>query len=42
MIEIVDDRMLVFDPKDNCDEFYYKGKLQNRRDLNKKAKKDHR
>ncbi len=42
VIEIIDDKMLVFDPKDNGDEFYYKGRLQNRRDLNKRAKRDHR
>ncbi len=42
MNEIIDDKMLVFDPKDNGDEVYYKGRLQNRRDLNKRAKRDHR
>ena len=42
MIEIVDDKMLVFDPKTNEDESYYKGKLQVRRDLTKKEKKNHR
>lgn len=34
--------MLVFDPKDGSDEFFYKGKLQSMRDLNKRAKKDHK
>ena len=42
VIEIIDDRMLVFDPKLNEDEFFYKGRLQNRRDINKRQKKDHR
>ena len=42
VIEIIDDRMLVFDPKLNEDEFYYKGQLQTRRDVNKRQKKDHR
>jgi len=42
IIEVIDERMLVFDPKGNEDEFYYKGKRQNRRDLNKREKKDHK
>lgn len=42
MIDILDDRMLVFDPKDNEDEFFYKGRLQNHRDLNKRVKRDHK
>ncbi len=41
MIEIVNSRMLVFDPKDSGDDFYYKGKLQTRRDVNKREKRDH-
>jgi kinesin family protein 18/19 len=40
IIDIVDDRMLVFDPKEEEDVFYYHGKKQGRRDLNKRANKD--
>ena len=41
VIRVVDDKMLIFDPKDTeDDEFYFQGKRQERRDLNKKEKKD--
>ena len=32
--------MLVFDPKEDEEDFYYQGKKNNQRDLNKKQKKD--
>ena len=41
VIQIIDDKMLVFDPKDgNGDDFFFHGKKQGRRDLNKKENKD--
>jgi len=41
VINVVDDKMLVFDPKeDGEDVFYFQGKKQGRRDLNKKENKD--
>jgi len=42
VINVVDDQMLVFDPKEEEDGFYFQGKKQNqRRDLNKAVAKDH-
>jgi len=42
VIEVVDDRMLIFDPKNDEDDFFFHGKKQNRqRDLNKAVRKDH-
>ena len=32
--------MLIFDPKEDQDDFFYHGKKQGRRDLNKKENKD--
>ena len=32
--------MLVFDPKEDTDDFFYHGQKQQRRDLNKKANRD--
>jgi len=41
VIKVVDEKMLVFDPKDEGeDDFYFQGKKQGRRDLNKKENKD--
>ena len=40
VIEVIDDRMLVFDPENNGDDFFYHGKKVGRRDLNKKAARD--
>ena len=41
VINVVDERMLIFDPKQEDDAFYYQGKKQNtNRDLNKRQKKD--
>ena len=41
VIEIVDDKMLIFDPVDNGDsDFFFQGKKVGRRDLNKKAARD--
>ena len=41
VIKVVDEKMLIFDPKDDGDDdFFYQGKKQERRDLNKKAQKD--
>ena len=34
--------MLVFDPKEDNDEFFFKGRKQEMRDLNKKAQRDHK
>lgn len=42
VIEIVDDKMLVFDPKDSNDEFFYKGRKQTHRDVNRREKRDHK
>ena len=42
VIEIVDDRMLIFDPEENGDDFFFQGKKVGRRDLNKKAARDHK
>ena len=39
-VRVIDDKMLVFDPKEDQDDFYYQGKKNNQRDLNKKQKKD--
>ena len=40
VINVVDDRMLIFDPKEEQDDFFYQGKKQGRRDLNKRENKD--
>ena len=41
VIQIIDDKMMVFDPKDgDGDDFFFHGKKQGRRDLNKKERKD--
>ncbi|XP_023342688.1 kinesin-like protein KIF19 isoform X3 [Eurytemora carolleeae] len=41
IVDVVDKNMLVFDPQDGDDEvFFFKGKRQGMRDLNKKEKKD--
>ena len=40
IIEVVDERMLVFDPKEDNEDFFYHGQKQQRRDLNKKANRD--
>jgi kinesin family protein 18/19 len=40
IINVVDKNMLVFDPKDCDDTFFFKGKTHKMRDLNKKEKKD--
>jgi len=41
VINVVDEKMLIFDPKeDGEDVFYFQGKKQGRRDLNKKENKD--
>ena len=40
VIEVIDDRMLVFDPENNGDDFFFQGKKVGRRDLNKKAARD--
>ena len=42
MIEVVDDRMLIFDPKESDDGFFVHGKKQNRRDVAKRANRDHK
>ncbi len=42
VIDVVDSKMLVFDPKEECDDFFYHGQKQMRRDLNKKANRDHK
>ena len=34
--------MLVFDPKDQSDDFFFHGRKQGHRDLNKKAQRDQR
>ena len=39
VVSCIDERMLVFDPKEDEDDFFYQGKKQ-KRDLNKKQKKD--
>ena len=38
-MRVIDDKMLVFDPKEDEEDFYYQGKKNNQRDLNKKQKK---
>lgn len=40
VVNVVDDQMLVFDPKDDEVHFFYHGVQQKRRDLLKKPKKD--
>ena len=41
VINVVDDKMLIFDPKQEGEnDFYFQGKKQGRRDLNKKENKD--
>ena len=40
MVQLVDDHMLVFDPKEKDDGFFYKGAKQEWRDLNKKQNRE--
>ena len=40
IIDVVDERMLVFDPKEDTEDFFFRGQRQQRRDLNKKANRD--
>ena len=40
IIDVVDERMLVFDPKEDNEDFFFHGQRQQRRDLNKKANRD--
>ena len=40
VIDVVDDRMLIFDPERSGDDFFFHGKKVGRRDLNKRAAKD--
>ena len=40
VIDVVDDTMLVFDPKESSDDFFFHGQRQQRRDLNKKVNRD--
>ena len=40
VINVVDEKMLIFDPKEDDEAFYFQGKKQGRRDLNKKENKD--
>jgi len=40
VINVVDEKMLIFDPKEDEEVFYFQGKKQGRRDLNKKENKD--
>ena len=41
VINVVDEKMLIFDPNENGEDvFYFQGKKQGRRDLNKKENKD--
>ena len=42
VVEIIDDKMLIFDPKEDDDGFFFHGKKQTRRDLNRKANRDHK
>ena len=40
MVKVVDDQMLIFDPKEDDQPFFYHGVQQRTRDLLKKANKD--
>ncbi|XP_046391438.1 kinesin-like protein KIF18A [Ischnura elegans] len=42
VIKVVDDKMLMFDPKEEEEDFYFQGVRQKTRDLNKKSNKDMR
>ncbi|CAB4064296.1 KIF18_19 [Lepeophtheirus salmonis] len=42
IIDVVDEKLLIFDPKVDDDNFYFQGKRQRRRDLNKRPQKDHK
>ena len=43
VIDIVDDQMLIFDPKESDEGFFYRGKRQGvRRDVAKRANRDHK
>ncbi|XP_071446360.1 kinesin-like protein KIF18B [Hetaerina americana] len=42
VVKVLDDRMLMFDPKVEEDDFYFQGMRQKTRDLNKKSNKDMR
>ena len=40
VINVVDEKMLLFDPNEEEDPFFYHGKKQGRRDLNKRVRKN--
>lgn len=40
IIKVAGDKLLVFDPKEEDDDFFYRGVKQNNRDFTKKAHKD--
>nr|XP_040576670.1 kinesin-like protein KIF18B [Lepeophtheirus salmonis] len=42
IIDVVDKKLLIFDPKVDDDIFYFQGKRQRRRDLNKRLQKEHK
>lgn len=39
-IKVLDDELLVFDPKEETEDFFFHGKKQNIRDIAKKANKE--
>ncbi|TRY74073.1 hypothetical protein TCAL_06712 [Tigriopus californicus] len=42
VIHVVDNRMLVFDPKETSDGFFFHGKKMARRDVNRRPNRDHK
>lgn len=42
VIQVVDDKMLVFDPKESSDGFFFHGKKMARRDVNRRPNRDHK
>ena len=40
MVRPLDDHMLIFDPRQQDEDFYFQGVRQRQRDLNKRASKD--
>ena len=40
VVKVANEKLLVFDPKDDKDNFFYHGVKQNNRDFTKKAHKD--
>ena len=40
VINVIDEKMLLFDPNEEEDPFFYHGKKQGRRDLNKRVRKN--